>query len=88
MLVANAMKSYPGAKYLNTRDCALEGPELFGSTKQKFDLSPNVDCNLHQPNKVNNSILHLNTKAKRTCIEMSFKLCKAWCVSYHIGVGD
>ena len=26
------MKSYPGLEDLNTRDCALEGSELFGST--------------------------------------------------------
>lgn len=30
-----AMKSYPGAKGLNIKDCALEGTKLFGSTKWK-----------------------------------------------------
>ena len=30
-LLADAMKSYPGLKDLNTKDCALEGSELFGS---------------------------------------------------------
>lgn len=54
-LLANVMKSYPSANNLNTRDCDLEGSELFGYTKQKFDLSPNVDCNLHQHNKMNYS---------------------------------
>lgn len=38
-LLANAMKSYPWVEDVNTRDCALEGFELFGSTKQKH-LSP------------------------------------------------
>lgn len=32
-LLAHAMKFYLGAKYLNTRDCAMESSELFGSTK-------------------------------------------------------
>ena len=32
-LLANAMKSYSGLEDLNTKDCALEGSELFGSTK-------------------------------------------------------
>ena len=31
-LLANAMKSYMEAEDLNTRYCALEGFELFGST--------------------------------------------------------
>ena len=39
-LLADAMKSYPGAEDLNTKDCALKGSELFGSTKRKFDLPP------------------------------------------------
>ena len=53
-----AMKSYLGAK---TRDCALERSELFGSTRRKL--------NLHQPNKVNYSILCPNTRTTRQCIE-------------------
>jgi hypothetical protein len=46
-LLAYAMKSYAGLEYLNTRDCALEGSELFGSTKQKLDLPHGVDCDSH-----------------------------------------
>jgi hypothetical protein len=42
-LLADAMKSYLGAEDLNRRDCALEGSELFGSTKQKLDLPPGAD---------------------------------------------
>lgn len=37
-LLVDAMKSYLGAKDLNTRDYALEGFEFFGSTKWKIDL--------------------------------------------------
>ena len=48
-LLVEAMKSYPGAKDLNTRDCALEGSELFGSTKQKLDLPSRADCDSHRP---------------------------------------
>ena len=33
-LLAKAMKSCPGVEVVNTRDCALEGSELFGLTKQ------------------------------------------------------
>jgi hypothetical protein len=36
-LLAEAMRSYPGAEDLNTRNCSLEGFELFGSTKRKLD---------------------------------------------------
>ena len=42
--LANAMKSYPELEDLNTKDCALEGSELFGSTKRKLDLPLDVDC--------------------------------------------
>ena len=46
-ILANAMKSYPGVEGANTRDCALEGSELFGSTKKKLNLPPGVDCDSH-----------------------------------------
>lgn len=49
-LLADAMKSYQGVEDLNTR---LEEFELFRSTKRKLDLLPYVECDLHQPNKVN-----------------------------------
>ncbi len=32
-LLADVMKSYPGLEALNTRDCTLEGSELFRFTK-------------------------------------------------------
>ena len=43
-LLADAMKSYLGAEDLNTRDCALKGSELFGSTTRKLDLPSGVNC--------------------------------------------
>ena len=70
-LLANATKSYPGAEYLNTRICALEGSELFESTKRKFDLPPGADCDSHRPDKVNHSIPCPNTRVKRACMEES-----------------
>ena len=70
-LLADAMKSYPGLEDLNTRDCALEGSELFGSTKRKLDMPPGVDCDSHRPDKVNYSILRPITKVRRACIEES-----------------
>ena len=42
-LLAYAMSSYLGLEDLNTRNCALEGFELFRSTKRKLDLPPGVD---------------------------------------------
>ena len=77
-LLADAMKSYPGAEDINTRDCALEGSEMFGSIKQKFDLPPGADCDSHRPDKVDYSIPHPNTRVKRACIEESL----------NYGVGD
>ena len=72
-LLAEAMRSYHGAKGLNTRDCALEGSELFGSTNRKLDLPPGSECDFHRPDKVNYSIPHPNTRSKRARIEESFK---------------
>ena len=70
-LLADAMKSYPRVKDRNTRDCALEGYELFKPTKQKFNLPPGVDCDSHLPNKVKYSMLRPNTRVKRASIEES-----------------
>lgn len=52
----NAMKAYPGAIDLNTKDCALEGFEFFESTKSKLNLPPSVDCDSHRLEKFNYSI--------------------------------
>lgn len=46
---------------MNTFDCALEVSELFGSTKQNFDLPLVADCYSHWLDKVNYSIPHPNT---------------------------
>ena len=43
-LLADVMKSYPGAEDLNTRDCALDWSQLFGSTKWKLDMPSSADC--------------------------------------------
>ena len=51
-LLVDAMKSYPGLEALDTRDCALEGSELFGSTKRKLDLASGVHYNSHRPDKM------------------------------------
>jgi hypothetical protein len=65
-LLADAMKSYPGAENLNRRDCASE---LFGSSKRKLDLLPGADCDSHRPDKVNYLIPRPNTRVKNACIE-------------------
>ena len=70
-IIANAMKYFHGAKDLHTRDCTLEGSELFGSPKQKLDLLSNALCDSHWHDKVNYSIPRPNGCAKMTCIEES-----------------
>ena len=65
-----------GAKDVNTRVCALEGSELFGSTKQKLDFSFGVDCDSHWSDKVNYSIACLNGCGEKTCIEESLNYAK------------
>lgn len=41
-LFAKVIRSYPNTKDLNTMNYALEGFELFGSTKWTLDLLPNT----------------------------------------------
>ena len=50
---------------------ALEGSELFIFTKRKLGLPPGVNCDSHQPDKVNYSIPRPNTRVRRACIEKS-----------------
>ena len=64
------LKSYPRAEDVNTKDCALEGSELFGSTKRKLNLPPGSDCDSHRPNIVNYSIPRPNIRAIRQRIEV------------------
>ena len=68
-ILVDAMKSYPGAKDVNIRDCALEGSQLFGSTKRKLNMPPGADCDSHRPDKVNYSIPRPNIWATRQRIE-------------------
>ena len=73
---ANAMKAYPRAIDLNTKDCVVEGFEFFGSTKCKLNLPPGVDCDSHRLDKVNYSIPQSHTRAKISCIEESLNSTK------------
>lgn len=59
---------------LNSRDCALEGLELFGSTKWKVNLPPGVDGSSHRPDKVNYAISRPNTRMERAYIEESLNV--------------
>lgn len=52
-ILADTTESYLGAKDVNPADYAMEESKLVGSTKQKLDLPPGIDCDFHQPNKVN-----------------------------------
>ena len=64
-MLADVMKAYQGVEDVNTKDCALEGSELFGSTKRKLNLPPCVDYDSHRPNKVNYTIYCPNTRTTR-----------------------
>ena len=66
--LVDTIKSYLGAEGAKTKDCALEGSELFGSTKQKL--------NMHRPDKVNYFIPRPNTRATRQRIEKSLTFAK------------
>ena len=68
-MLADTMKSYPGAEDVNTRDCALKGSELFGPTKRKINLPLGVDCDSHRLDKVNYFIPRPNIRATRQRIE-------------------
>lgn len=46
-LLEEVMKYFPRVKGMNTKDCALKGLELFGSTKRKLDLASSFYCNSH-----------------------------------------
>lgn len=61
-LMTGAIKSYVEVEDMNTRDCALEGFELFGCMKQKLDLPPNSICDSCRLDKVDYSIPHLLPK--------------------------
>ena len=41
------MNSYLSVEDLNTMNCALEGSNLVGIMKRKFNLEPNIDCDCH-----------------------------------------
>ena len=75
-ILVDAMKFYPGVEGANTRDCVLEGPELFGSTKRKLNLLPGANCDSHGPDKMNYSIHRPNTRATRQHIEESLTFAK------------
>ena len=87
-LLAHAVKSFPWAQDFNTMNCSLEVSKLFGSTKQKLNLSPGANWDSQQSNKVNYSFPCPNIRAKMICIEEFVILCKAWCGVYHIDIKD
>lgn len=46
-LLAVEMRLYIGVTYLNTWNCAVEGFDLFGSTKRILDLSHGFEFDSH-----------------------------------------
>ena len=63
--MVKAMKSYPKAKGLNTKDCALEETKLFVATQRKLDLPLGAGYDSHWLDKVNYSIPCSNTRVKK-----------------------
>lgn len=74
-VLTKAVKSCPGAKDLNSTDCALESSKLFGST-WNLDLPLGVDCNSHRHDKVNDFNSHHSSWAIRECIIESLMFAK------------
>lgn len=75
-MLVNAMKSYSRANDVNNKDCALEGPSCQGPPNKNSTLPLGVDCNSHQPNKENYSILRPNTHTTCQHIEKSLGFAK------------
>jgi hypothetical protein len=69
VMIAEAMKAYPGAAYVLSKGKGLEGAEIFGSTKRKLDLPPGSALDSHRSDKVNYSILAMNTRSSKARIE-------------------
>lgn len=69
VMIAEAMKAYPGAADVLSKGKGLEGAEIFGSTKRKLDLPPGSALDSHRLDKVNYSIPAMNTRSSRERIE-------------------
>lgn len=92
-LLTKAMRSYPKVKDLNTSNCALEGQELFGTTK-KINKFINgfwwengfsillLGWRRGIPNKVN--IVTPNKRSTRAHIEESLTHDENWCLAPHV----
>ena len=55
-LLADAIKYYLEVKDLNTKDCALKGSKLFGSTKRKLGIPQGAYWEVHQLDHLNHLI--------------------------------
>lgn len=71
-LLAEVMKTIPGAEDLPLMNSGLEGAEIFGSTKRKLNLPPGSEFDSHRPDKVNYSVPRPSSRATRARIEDSF----------------
>jgi hypothetical protein len=69
VMIAEAMKAYPGGADVLSKGKGLEGAEIFGSTKRKLDLPPGSALDSHCSDKVNYSIPAMNTRSSRARIE-------------------
>ena len=68
-MIAEAMKAYPGAADVLTKEKGLEGAEIFGSTKRKLDLPPGSAHDSHRSDKVNYSIPAMNMRSTKARIK-------------------
>ena len=68
-MIAKVFSFFLGTEDLITKPFGLEGVEIFGSSKRKFNLPPGSHSNSHRQDKVNFSIPHMSTRSTRARIE-------------------
>jgi hypothetical protein len=68
-MIAEAMKAYPGAADVLTKEKGLEGAEIFGSMKRKLDHPPGSAHDSHRSDTVNYSIPAMGTRSTRARIQ-------------------
>lgn len=73
--IAEAVSTYSGGDFLNTRIPHLEGEEIFGSSKRKLDLPPGSEHDSHRPDKVNYSFPRMmQTRSTRPRLDNSIHI--------------
>ena len=69
-LLAKVMRSYPKAQEMNTNNCALEGFELFISTRRKLNLLCGSEYESHCLDKIKYSSPLANPRLRRPTLHV------------------